>query len=286
MNSTQVRTILTDDGLAPFFRPFVEDGFRDGFQDQQVNWQDLIAETIPVQGQVIQWYQLEAAKTSDDYMLKLTGQGANIPVSMITVSGKAVPTWKLTRGIEWTREAERAPVALAQIWLRVIGMRMGLSYWAMVVYRLRDGILDDGSDAPDVVPTAVSGQITLADLRRAKRRLVTTNGFPLTDVIINGDLLITLETATTTAGTPMLPNGSLADALKIPPEAIHENDNLGTDTIIFMNRNAAMVRYVEQEFETEDDENKQKQTRMTLASLIDQLVIAVSNARVVLDASW
>jgi hypothetical protein len=163
---------------------------------------------------------------------------------------------------------------------------MGLSYWAMVVYRLRDGILDDGSDAPDVVPTAVSGQITLADLRRAKRRLVTTNGFPLTDVVINGDLLITLETATTTAGTPMLPNGSLADALKIPPEAIHENDNLGTDTIIFMNRNAAMVRYVEQEFETEDDENKQKQTRMTLASLIDQLVIAVSNARVVLDASW
>src|SRR4051794_7974108 len=47
MNATQVRAILTDDNLAPFFRPFVEDGFREGFDDLAENWRVLIAEEIP-----------------------------------------------------------------------------------------------------------------------------------------------------------------------------------------------------------------------------------------------
>jgi hypothetical protein len=282
-NATGVRAILSNDQLLPWFGPITEDGFRLGFQDMQQNWEQLIATTIDVGQMSMQWYTLQDAQTADDYALKAVGQGGDIPVATITVSGKNVGLTKKGKGIEWTDEAKDAPVALAQLWLRILGIRMGMSYWKLIAYRLINGYLDDGSDLPTIVLTTTPGTFTLADLRRAKSKLENDLGFPCTDVVLNGDLRITLETATVgTSGNLMIPNGDLAAALDAE---VHENTGVDLTNVVFMSRAAALVRLVNKPFGTEDARNAQRQVTATYGSMIDQVVIGTPGSVVVLDST-
>lgn len=282
-NAVQVRTILTNDQLLPFFGATTEDGFRLGFNDIQTRWEDLIAATVNSTSMSFQWYLLNDPKTADDYALVQVAQGADIPVATVTVSGQHIILTKKGKGIEWSDEALDAPVALAQLWLRILGIRMGMSYWRLIGRRLINGYLPDGTDAPVIVMTATAGVFTLGDLRRAKAKLENTLGFPLTDIVLSGDLRITLETATVgTNGNLMVPDGDLERALGA---TIHENEEFDNTQIAFLNRGAALMRIVNKPFATEDARNAQRQVTATYASMIDNVIPATNGAVVILDST-
>jgi hypothetical protein len=277
-----IRAVQSNDKLRPFFPPLVEDGFRLGILDIQQRWEPLIGETIDTQGDVTaQWYTLDETRTAEDYNLRGIGQAAEIPVATIKVSGKLIELVKKGRGFEWTDEANNAPVPLAQLYLRVAGIRIGQSKFRLVALRLLNGYFADGSDAPPVISTNAVGVWTQADLLKGMQALQDTYGYPPTDLMVSPNLFITLTTLTLGTGALVWPNG-VAAGLGLE---VTQNGGLPDDVAIIFNRQAALVRYVAKEGGTEDERQVRRQVTGTFYTETDQILPAMPEARIAIDAS-
>lgn len=299
LNKTQVRAILANDNLKPFFGPTTEEGFRLGIQSIADKWEPIIGATVDVDSLQTEWYEMQNVREgtaatqdrSNEYTLRTVGQGAEIPVSTITVAQKSVQLTKKGRGIQWSDEAKAMPVSLIQMFLQVLGIRIGQSYYKMLADRLLNGYFDDNSDDPTVVNAATTSVYTgtvittfnakYQDLLRAKDKLEEDNGYPATDIMAHPNTLINFRTMLWgTTGVPVFEGGDIGGTLGVE---IHRNTALAEEYVIFFNRQAALVRYVYQAFGTEDDRIVSQQLNATFATMIDQVVIGLADSRVVLD---
>lgn len=286
MRAATVGQLLTDTGVRPLFGPMVQEQIQAGFQAIANNWQDLVT-TVPVDASSIEDFQFEDpnGSNSDSYILKLLGQGARIPTATITVSGKTVYFTTKGRGIEWSDKARRAPLPLAERWMRKAGIKLGMFYFQHLGVILRDGYFDDMSDAPDVVLTADTTKFQLGDLLRGAARLAMSNGFPATDVMLSTNTEIDLLTQTIPGGGGyVFPDGIAARINGI--ERVHVNDAVGDDVIIPFNRDMALTRYEGKAFGTEDERTVSQGITATYATLEDEIVVGETKARVVVKKGW
>lgn len=287
LNATKVRDILTDDQMKPWFGPTTEEGFRIGLKEIQDQWEPLIGTTVPVPSGAAEWYNLADPETSDAYTFKGIAQAAQIPVAIITVNKQGIVLDKKGRGVQWTYEAQRAPVSLAQLWLRILGMRLGRSYLGLLGVRAINGYMDDNSDDPVIIATATGHLFTLEDLLTARFTQAELYGMEPTDLLLSLDALIGLLIMQwPVSGTPVFPNGieSIKELLRI--QEVRIIDSLDDEQIVFINRSAAFIRYVAEEFSTEDDRVPGMQLLATYGTMTDQITTGgMKGAVVVLNAN-
>lgn len=296
---TDVRAVLSNDNLKPFFGPTTEDGFRLGIQSVADKWEPIIGTTVDVDTLVTEWYEMQDTRTGDDYTLRAIGQGAEIPVAQVRVAGRNIALTKKGRGIQWTDEALSMPVSLVQMFLQVLGIRIGQSYYRMLADRLINGYLGVGIDDPTVITSAVTGttavnsgvrqwtatgfKADLSDLLTGKDVLEEYFGYPVTDVMMHPNTLIRYSTLTWGNGAPVFPNADLAAYLGV---TMHRNTACPVDIIVYFNRQASLIRYVYKQFGTEDERTVSRQITATYATLIDQVVPGMKDARLVMDLEW
>lgn len=286
MRAVTVGQLLTDTGVRPLFGPMVQEQIAQGFQDIANNWQDLVT-TVPIAASSIEDFQFEDPNGSnkDSYVLRLLGQGARIPTATITVSGKTVYLTYKGRGIEWSDKALRAPMPLAERWMRGVGMQLGRSYFNHIGIVLRDGYFDDMSDAPDVVLTSDTTKFQLGDILRGLALLSMTNGYPATDLMMSSNSSIDLLTQTIPGGGGyVFPDGIVSRLDGV--ERVHINDAVGPDVIIPFNRGMALDRYEAKAFGTEDERTVSQGITATYATLEDEIVVGEKKARVVIKKNW
>jgi hypothetical protein len=285
LRGMMVREMITSDELSPLFVATTEDGFRTGINEVATKWEPLIGTTVTIDKSAAKWFNLEGANTSDDYTLKAVAQGSEIPVATLTLSEREIHLTKKGRGIQWTDEADiYMPVSLAQLYFRVLGIRIGQSYFRMVATRIMNGYLDDGSDAPTVINTLTAGTFVYQDVLRGIDTLQEENGFPATDMIMSPTRMIAMKVMETPAGDYLIPNGDIAAFFGL--QAVHRSAAIPDDVIVIFNRSAALTRYVAKPFSTEEARYESRQINAIYGTLIDQVVPAIPNSRVVVDSTW
>jgi hypothetical protein len=286
LSATQVRAILTDDALRPWFGPTTEDGFREGIREIQDKWEPLIGTTVPVDSGSGEWFNLQDPDTSDAYTLKTIAQGAQIPVAIITVAKQQIVLEKKGRGIQWTYEAQRAPISLAQLWMRVMGIRIGRSYLGLLAVRAVNGYLDDNTDDPILMNTATGHVFTFEDLLTASLTLREVYGFEATDILLSLNAFIDLLVMQwPTSGNLVFPNGIASMRELLMVQDVHIVNALSDEQIVFMNRSAGLIRYVSDEFATEDDRVVGQQLLATYGTQTDQITMGIKNAVLILNAN-
>lgn len=278
-----VRAILADDQTRPLFAPMMQEQIAAGFQQVAADWQAFVP-TVPIDASSIEDFVFQDPNTSEDFVLRLLGQGARIPVARITVSGKTVYLTTKGRGIEWTDKAQRAPVSLAERWMMNVGIRLGRFYFEHAGIILRDGYYDDLSDAPQVVQTADTTKFQLGDILTAISAVEDDNGFPVTDLMMSPASLIGLLTQTISGGGGFVFPEGLEERLGV--ERVHKNKAIGNDVIIPFNADMALVRYEGKAFGTEDERTVSQQISATYATVEDEIVVNEKKARVVLKKNW
>jgi hypothetical protein len=277
--------LVTDTALRPLFGPLVVTAINDGFQSVAVNWQDL-APTITLDASQIEHFTFDDPNSSDSYVLKLVGQGARIPTARIDVSGKMINLTTKGRGLEWTDKARRAPMSLADRWLRGMGVRLAKFYFAHIAVVSRDGYFDDGSDAPDVVLTADTTKFQLGDLMRGVDTLEEENGFVATDMLASSNTIIALATSMWPGNVvPVFPEAVASIEATLGVTA-RRNNAMGDNDIEFLDRNAALVRYEGKAFGTEDERTVSQGITATYATVEDEIVVDEKKARVVVHKGW
>jgi hypothetical protein len=282
LDRVEMRALLSDTGLEPLFPTLVLEGVAEGFRGAAEVWQELIATTVTVNSGTVEDFQfVDDATTADDFTMRLVGEGGRIPTARITVSGKHIYIVDRARGLDWTDRAQRAPVSLADTWLRKLGRHMAKKYFKLLALRLKNGYFDDGSDAPFVLHTTTPGTWTLPDLLAAIDQLEEEHNFEATDLMASGANLIALSTLTIPGGGGwVFPNG-IADKLGL--QGVHRNNEMGPDEIALFDRNAALTRYELKPFGTETDRTPGQRLNTLYATISDEIVPGDPMARVLLS---
>lgn len=279
--------IVTDDNLWPWFAPLVAEGFEEGIQSVENDWEPLVGTRVPVNAGSIEAYSLLEANTSDAYDLRTLGQGSKIPVAEIRAGKSIVSITKKGRGLQLSYEAaRRAPVALTGLWLRVLGIRIGRSRLGEVTDAAINGIVADGSDDPVIVRTAVAGTITLSDMLYAQDVMESTYGYPVTDIGLSPVRRLALMVAQwPTSGDPIFPGGNIGATFN--NAAVHRLPAMPDTDILFFNRQVALVLYEDQPFGTEDERDPSRQIITTYGTMTDAIAPSqIRGGRVVLTSDW
>jgi len=287
LGSTKVERFLTNTGLRPLFSPVVEDGLRLGLNRIAAEWQDLIARTVQVDSLTYEYYEFSngtpgspAPSGTDEFKLRLIGQGAPIPTARVSVSGKSYTLYKQGRGIEWTDESKLAPIDLAAMWFQQVGIQLGWDYHDQIFDMLLNGYFADGSDDAPVLATAVAGVIDDADLYTAIGTMQQVYGYTPDVMLMSLSRSVAIRTMENGVGQRLFPNG--VEAAGLP--AIRIATTIPNDKIVFADTDFAMLRLVNKEFGTEFDRSVQTQIEGSYGTSIELTVPLFKNARLILDS--
>ena len=252
----------------------------------QDKWEQLIGTTVPIDAATAEYFNLQAAGTSDGFAFKSISQGALIPVATITVGKQSIVLEKSGRGLQWVREAMRAPINVSQLWLKVLGMRLGRSYLSRAAGVLVNGYLDDNSDDPIVVNTATGHVFTMSDLLFARYTMSEVYGYEPDNLVLSLNTFIGLMNLQwPTSGFLVFPNGVASMKELLMVNNVQIVNALADEQIIFENKDAALVRYEADAFATEDDYIPAQQVYATYGTLTDQIVVGIKEARLILNAN-
>lgn len=275
--------LLSDDGLRPLFGPLVVSAIAEGFNAVSEEWRSLVR-NIPLDAGSIEDFRFEDFTSLDAYTLKLLGQGGEIPVAKITVSGQTIYITMKGRGIEWSDKARRAPLDLATQWLMRVGKRLARQYRSHIGVVARDGYFDDLSDAPDVIETEDATKFQPQDVLNGIAELEEGLGFTATDILISRATWIALKVMQwPSGGGPVSANMNI-DATYGP--TFHRIESVGDDSMVVLDSSAALVRYEGKPFGTEDKRDPAKGITATYATLEDEIVVGEIDARVVVQKGW
>jgi hypothetical protein len=281
----EVGDLITDTNVRPWFGPYIVEQFELGMSGVTIDWESLIAKTTPVDRQLVQWWHLADAETAADYTLETVAQGTSIPTAVLTLATETIRLWKSGRGLRITREAMSAPVDLVAIWLQVLGKRLGRRKVQQVANISLNGYLADNSDDPTVIPTAVQGTFSLGDLLTGADTLVTINGYNVTDILMSPARHIQMLTMQwPNSGWPIFEDdAAIAAKLGGTPHVIPGFDD---NVMVFQDSSAALMRYVHDEFGTENDYDAETQVYATFGSEEDGFAPTpgIYPARVAVDA--
>ena len=214
----KVERFLTNDGTRPLFSPIVEEGIRSGLNRVAAMWEDLIAQTVPVEGMTYEYYEFNNgdvpvgnATGVDEFKLRRIAQGGPIPTARVTIGTKSLQLWKQGRGIEWTDEAKMAPIDLATMWFQQVGLQLGWDQHEQVIEMLLNGYFADGSDDAPVLSTAVAGTIDFADLLTAVGTMQVTYGYTADVMLMSLARSVSIRTMESGSGDLVFPNGVEGD---------------------------------------------------------------------------
>lgn len=281
----EVGSIVSDDEKRPWFGPYIVEGFELGMTSVVSDWESMIARSIPVNRMSAEWWNLADAETSDEYEMETVAQGAPIPPSVITASEQMIKLFKTGRGLRITKEATGAPIDLVNIWLTVLGKRLGRRKQARVANISLNGYLADNSDDPTVITTNTQHVFTLAELLTAADTLASVNGYGVTDVLMSPARRIQLLIQQwPVSGWPVFADdAAIEDKLG---GKIRTIPGLDDDLIGFQDSSAALVHFVKEEFGTENDYDPETQVYSTYGSETDGFAPTpgIYPARVWLDA--
>jgi hypothetical protein len=283
----KVERFLSNDGSRPLFSPVVEAGIRLGLNRVAAQTEDLIAQTIPIDGMTYEYYEFNNgdipvgnATNTQEFQLRRIAQGGPIPVARVTIGTKSLQLWKQGRGIEWTDEAKMAPIDLAQLWFQQVGLQMGWDLHEQVIDMLLNGYFADGSDDAPVIATATPAVITFADLLTAQGTMQMTYGYSPDNMIMSLPRSVSVRTMENGAGQLVFPNG--VEAAGLPP--IRLATSVPNDKIIFEDSNFALVRFVNKEFGTEFERSVTTGVEGSYGTAIELTVPFFKRARVILDS--
>jgi hypothetical protein len=132
-----------------------------------------------------------------------------------------------------------------------------------------------------IVETATAHAFSYVDLLTALDAAEAA-GFPATDMLASPATLIALKTLQwPVSGLPVFPN-SIQETLGVEPHRVQDLDD---EQIVFLNREAALVRYEAEGFGTEDDYLPSRQIYSIYGTMTDQITTGMAKARVVLNAN-
>lgn len=283
----KVERFLTNTGTRPLFSPVVEAGIRLGLNRVEALWQDLIAQTIPVDGMTYEYYEfnngtLDGTSVTgvEEFRLRRIAQGGPIPTARVTIGQKNLTLYKQGRGIEWTDESKSAPIDLAAMWFQQVGLQLGWDYHEQIIDVLLNGYFADGSDDAPVLGSLVPGTIDYADLLTAQGTMQITYGYTADVMLASLARSVSIRTMENGAGQLVFPNG--VEAAGLPPLRIATG--IPDDKVLLVDRGFAVVRYVNKEFGTEFDRSVQTQVEGSYGTSIELTVPGFPNARLVLDS--
>jgi len=283
----KVERFLTNDGTRPLFSPIVEEGIRSGLNRVAAMWEDLIAQTVPVEGMTYEYYEFNNgdipvgnATGVDEFKLRRIAQGGPIPTARVTIGTKSVQLWKQGRGIEWTDEAKMAPIDLATMWFQQVGLQLGWDQHEQVIEMLLNGYFADGSDDAPVLSTAVAGTIDFADLLTAVGTMQVTYGYTADVMLMSLARSVSIRTMESGSGDLVFPNG--VEGAGLPP--IRLASSIADDKIIFADTGFALVRFVNKEFGTEFDRSVTTGVEGSYGTSIELTIPFFKRARIILDS--
>jgi hypothetical protein len=286
----KVERFLTNDGARPLFSPIVEEGIRLGLNRVAAQWEDLIAQTVPVDGMTYAYYEFNNGDASsgvgadatgtEEFKLRRIAQGGPVPTARVTIGEQSIQLWKMGRGIEWTDEAKMAPIDMASLWFQQVGLQIGWDYHEQAIEMLLNGYFADGSDDAPVLATGAPGVIDFADLLTAVGTMQTTYGYTADVMIMSLARSVSIRTMETGAGNLVFPNGTTGAGL--PP--IRLAVSVPDDKIIFADTGFALVRFVNKEFGTEFERSVITGVEGSYGTSMDLTIPFFKRARLILDS--
>lgn len=287
LGRVKVERFLTNSYIRPLFSPVVEEGIRLGLNRVASMWEDLVAQTVPVDQMTYEYYEFNNgtppvgnAEGVDEFKMRRVAQGAPIPTARVTIGQKNLILYKQGRGIEWTDESKMAPIDLASLWFQQVGLQLGWDYHENIIDVLLNGYFTDGSDDPVVLPTGTPAVIDFADLLTAQGTLTVNYGYTADVMLMSLARSVAVRTLENGAGQLVFPNG--VEGAGLPP--IRITTSIPDDKIVFVDTGFAVVRYVNKEFGTEFDRSVQTQVEGSYGTSIELTVPLFPYARLVLDS--
>lgn len=279
INRANVGSLLVNDGTRPLFNAVIEDGIRIGFEKES-NWQTLVAREVSINQMSYGWYYLDS--DDDEVELRDIGQGAEIPVGIITLGDNSIKMSKRGRGIEWTDESKSMNIDLVSLWLQQVGKKLGRDYERIAVTRLLNGYFTDGSDAAPILGVETANTLTLGDLFYAYQYMDQTLGFESKQMVMSLATAMKVVELKDGAGSYLFAQDMARGTFPNLFNNLFIDETVPANRIIFVDTSFALVRYTFKEFGVEFERSVKTQTEGSYGTEISEFVPFEKNARLIM----